>query len=219
MKRRTIGTTKGLRGVIWQHHRTPPLPREALLILRANSGTNIHPILRIDRRRPSTPHPMTTIAALTAADVMRRSLVFARPDQKLDEAERLLVDHRITGMPVIEGTRLVGVVSGSDLARARVLAEALDGQIRDEMHWDETQADGFAHDEPERIASLSQRYQSLRVRDVMRSQVVTCDRGTPISQVAALLISNRIHRILVVDADRPVGIISSLDLVKLLCDS
>lgn len=159
---------------------------------------------------------MQTIPSGTAADIMRRSLVFVRPDQKLVEAERLLVDHRITGMPVIDVGKLVGIVSGSDVARARILADALDGQIRDELHWDETQADGFRHAEPEKFEGFSQRYENIRVRDVMRSQVVTCQLTTPIPQVAQLLLQHHIHRVIVVDGERPVGIISSLDLVKLL---
>jgi CBS domain-containing protein len=159
---------------------------------------------------------MENIKTRTAGDIMRRSLVFVRPNQELAEAERLLVDNHISGMPVIEQNKLVGMLSRSDLSRARVLAQALDGQIRDELHWDETQADGFRHADPERFESVSQRYASLRVRDVMRSQVVTCEAATPVSKVAELLLQHHIHRIIVVEGERPVGIISSLDLVKLL---
>ena len=161
---------------------------------------------------------MNSSQTRNAGDVMRRSLVFVRPDQKLIEAERLLVDHHITGMPVIEGNKLVGMLSRSDLTRARVLADALDGQIRDELHWDETQADGFRHTDPERFEGFAERYGSLRVREVMRSQVVTCDVSTTIAKVAQLLLQHHIHRIIVVQADKPVGIISSLDLEKLLAE-
>lgn len=162
---------------------------------------------------------MSSTQVKTAGEVMRRSLVFVRPDQKLSEAERLLVDHHISGMPVIEGHKLVGMLSRSDLTRARVLADALEGQIRAELHWDETQADGFGHRDPERFEGLSQGYGSLKVRDVMRSQVVTCDVSTSISKVAGLLLQHHIHRVIVVEAEKPVGIISSLDLVKLLADA
>jgi CBS domain-containing protein len=162
---------------------------------------------------------MSLTSTRTAGEVMRRALVFVHPDQKLADAARLLVDHHITGMPVIEANKLVGMISRSDLTRARVLADALDGQIRDELHWDETQADGFRHTDPERFEGFSQRYASLKVREVMRSQVVTCDVATPIAKVAQLLVQNHIHRIIVVEGEKPAGIISSLDLVKLLYTS
>jgi CBS domain-containing protein len=159
---------------------------------------------------------MTATQKATAGDIMRRALVFARPDQKLADVERMLVDHQITGMPVIENNKLVGIISGSDLARARVLAEAIDGQIRDELHWDETQADGFHHAEPEKFEGVGVRFSALRAKDVMRTQVITCQLSTPIDKIAKTLIQHRIHRIIVVDSDRPVGIITSLDLVRLL---
>jgi CBS domain-containing protein len=159
---------------------------------------------------------MNTTTPRTAGDIMRRTLVAVRPDQKLSEAERLLVDHNITGMPVIEGQKLVGMLSRSDLTRAHVLADALDGQIRHELHWDETQADGFRGRDPERFEGVAQRCGNVRVRDVMRSQVVTCDVTAPVAKVAQLLVQHHIHRIIVVEGDKPVGIISSLDLVKLL---
>jgi CBS domain-containing protein len=50
----------------------------------------------------------------------------------------------------------------------------------------------------------------------MRTQVITCQLTTPIDKIAKTLIQHRIHRIIVVDSDRPVGIITSLDLVRLL---
>ena len=159
---------------------------------------------------------MTATKSQTAGDIMRRALVFARTEQKLADVERMLVDHQITGMPVIENNKLVGIISGSDLARARVLAEAIDGQIRDSLHWDETHADGFHHTEPEKFEGISARFGSLRVKDVMRTQVITCQLTTTIEKIAKTLIQNRIHRIIVVDAERPVGIITSLDLVRLL---
>lgn len=162
---------------------------------------------------------MPIVQGRTAADLMRRTLVFARPDQKISEAEQLLVDKHISGMPVIDGSKLVGIVSGSDLARAHVLAAALDGQIRDELHWDETQADGFRHSDPERFKGFSERYDALRVKDVMRTQVVTCPSTAPIKDVAALMVQQHIHRVIVVDRDRPVGIISSLDLARLLAET
>jgi len=157
-----------------------------------------------------------TVTQSTAGEIMRRALVFARPEQKLADIERMLVDNQITGMPVIDNHKLVGIISGSDLSRARVLAEAIDGQIRDELHWDETHGDGFHHAEPEKFEGVAVRFAALKVKDVMRTQVITCQLSTPIEKVAKTLIQNHIHRIIVVDADRPVGIITSLDLVRLL---
>lgn len=53
---------------------------------------------------------------LLARDIMTRDVVTVMPDMPLDEAGALLVDHRIHGAPVVDGTgRLVGMISMMDL--------------------------------------------------------------------------------------------------------
>jgi CBS domain-containing protein len=60
---------------------------------------------------------------VTARDVMTTDVISVRPDQSVDEAARLLVRNRISGLPVERDRRVVGVVSELDLivkAGARV---------------------------------------------------------------------------------------------------
>ena len=160
--------------------------------------------------------PLTTSQNLTAGDLMHPATASVRPTDAIEVAERVMVGQRLTGLPVVDGGRLVGVISRSDIARVHVLAESLDGQIAEELHWDETQADGFKHDDGERFLGFKQRLVKLAVKDVMRGQVVTCKSDTPVAEVAALLIRHHIHRVFVVDGDKPLGVINSLDLVALL---
>jgi len=154
--------------------------------------------------------------SMTAGDLMHPATASVRSTHAIEVAERVMVGQRLTGLPVVDGGRLVGVISRSDVARVHVLAESLDGQIAEELHWDETQADGFKHDDGERFLGFKQRLAKLAVKDVMRGQVVTCKSDTPVAEVAALLIRHHIHRVFVVDADKPLGVINSLDLVALL---
>jgi CBS domain-containing protein len=54
-------------------------------------------------------------ASATARDVMTVDVVSTFPEESVDEAARLLTFHDISGMPVCEGKRIVGVVSEADL--------------------------------------------------------------------------------------------------------
>src|SRR5919205_1481271 len=54
-------------------------------------------------------------ASATAREVMVTNVVRVAPTDSVDEAARLLTFHRISGMPVCEGERVVGVVSEADL--------------------------------------------------------------------------------------------------------
>jgi CBS domain-containing protein len=54
-------------------------------------------------------------AVATARDVMTTNVVSVSPRESVDEAARLLTFHDISGLPVCEGERVVGVVSEADL--------------------------------------------------------------------------------------------------------
>jgi CBS domain-containing protein len=161
---------------------------------------------------------MTTAEqAVLAADIMTRSLISTRPDDDLKDAERLLIEHRISGMPVVAGADLVGVLSRSDIARVEVLMQSLDELVSDRLNWDE-QADGFKHSHGPEFKGFRQRLDQLKVRDAMSDQVVTCTPAMPVREVAAEMVRHHIHRVIVVDGKRPVGIISALDVARLVVE-
>lgn len=52
---------------------------------------------------------------VTARDLMKAPVVSIGPEASVGEAARLLTFHRVSGLPVMEGTRLVGVITESDV--------------------------------------------------------------------------------------------------------
>ena len=55
---------------------------------------------------------------LKARDVMTAKLITVRPDTGLEEAIRLLIDHRISGLPVVDANqRLLGMITEKDMLR------------------------------------------------------------------------------------------------------
>ncbi len=55
---------------------------------------------------------------ITVEDVMLKDPITVNPDTKVEEAARLAYEHKIGGMPVLEGDRLVGVITTMDLISA-----------------------------------------------------------------------------------------------------
>jgi acetoin utilization protein AcuB len=55
---------------------------------------------------------------ITVGDVMVQAPITVTPDTGVEEAARLVVEHKIGGMPVMEGDRLVGVLTMLDLVSA-----------------------------------------------------------------------------------------------------
>jgi acetoin utilization protein AcuB len=60
------------------------------------------------------------LARLTVDQVMTRSVIVIDPDRDAREAARLMLDHKIGALPVLEGEHLLGIITESDLLRAFV---------------------------------------------------------------------------------------------------
>lgn len=56
----------------------------------------------------------------TVGDVMTPRPMTIGPRTRIEEAARLLVAHKIGGLPVVDGNELVGIVTGDDLLRALI---------------------------------------------------------------------------------------------------
>jgi len=142
---------------------------------------------------------------------MERHVVTVTPETALAELADLLVRKRISGVPVVQSGALVGVVSRSDFVRAVSLERSLAGLIAEAETPEE-----FAPGEAPEPVVLPPHVEGGAVRDVMVSSPVTVSPETPIGEVADLLVKRHLHRILVVDGKTLRGVISALDIVRLV---
>jgi CBS domain-containing protein len=159
---------------------------------------------------------------LTARDVMQREVRVVHPKTRLVELQDLFLARRVNGFPVVDGERLVGIVSRSDVVRRLALERSLAGYIAD-LYRD---TGPFALEEPpdehesvERISEeVGARLAELTVADVMVESVVTVAPEAPIDAVARVLLERHIHRVPVVEKERLVGIVTALDLARLIAE-
>lgn len=151
---------------------------------------------------------------ITASDVMNPRVLTVQEDMTVHELANYLVDHEISGAPVVDGSgKLLGVVSVTDLARVLAKEPGLDGErsITDffASEWEE----GVSREEFEDLA-LDQT--EVTVGEIMTPNVYTVSEETPVSEIAETMIESHVHRLLVTREDRVVGIISTSDLLGLL---
>ena len=52
------------------------------------------------------------------SQIMTKHVIVGKPDMELSEATRLMFENRVKKLPIIEGNRLVGIVTLTDIARA-----------------------------------------------------------------------------------------------------
>jgi CBS domain-containing protein len=77
--------------------------------------------------RLALPSPATSLsvweinyllARLTVENVMSRELVVTWPEATLGDAARAMIDHKIGALPVLDGDRLVGILTEGDFVKA-----------------------------------------------------------------------------------------------------
>jgi len=130
-------------------------------------------------------------------------------DLTVTDAARMMVEHRIGALPVLEGDRLVGLVTEGDLIMRDVKVE-----FPTYLHL----LDGFIMYPPAtaRFESELKKAVGATVEDVMTPDPVTVQADTAVSDAATLMVERDVSRLPVLDGDRLVGIISKSDIVRSL---
>jgi CBS domain-containing protein len=143
---------------------------------------------------------------MNARDVMTRRVVTVTPETTIEEAVRLMLENRISGLPVTdEAGALVGVVTEGDLLR-RIET----GTDKHRSGWI-----GLLLG-PGRLAAEYTRSHAQKVGEVMTSEVVSVAPDTPLPEVVELMETRRIKRVPVIDDNKLVGIVSRANLVAAL---
>jgi acetoin utilization protein AcuB len=58
------------------------------------------------------------LARLTVEEVMTTGVIIIGPDQNARNAARLMLEHKIGALPVLDGERLIGIITETDVLRA-----------------------------------------------------------------------------------------------------
>ena len=155
---------------------------------------------------------------LLVEEVMRRNVATIAPDVTLPDLEKSFVSKGVSGFPVVERGELVGLVSRSDIVRQLVWEQEL-AEATSDYYFD---SDGF-HEVPlvsfDAIADrVGERVQRLTVGDVMSRALLKAAPDHTLRQAAQTMADNGIHRLPVTHGDRLVGLLSSLDVVRLVAN-
>ena len=145
---------------------------------------------------------------MKAADIMTRAVVVVSPDTAITEIARIMIDSRISAVPVVDAGKLVGIVTENDLL-TRVELET------------ERQRPRWLHFLTSDDTLLAEYVKShgQTASDVMTPDVLTVRPETPIADIADLFESRHIKRVPVLEGDRIVGIVSRANLLQALATS
>jgi len=141
---------------------------------------------------------------MTVEEVMTRDVITVSPTTSIHQAARLMVEHGVSGLPVVDDDgRLVGIISEGDLILRQTRRE-------DRPWWRSFFENG------EQLAREYQKAVGTTVGEVMTRSVATISPVWGIEMAAAILQNRRIRRLPVVRDGQLVGIVSRADLIKAL---
>ena len=135
---------------------------------------------------------------LKLKDIMTSSVLSVTPQTTLREAMEILSENHISGVPVMSGSKVVGVFSATDLLD--FLAD-----------YDETRPEvGLRH--------ARMPLDEVSVTEVMTRTIQSLSPEFGVENAAEFMRKAQIHRVLVMDGDIVLGIVSTSDVAKAVAE-
>lgn len=150
---------------------------------------------------------------MNVSEIMTPDPLTVQANATVREAARIMREQRVGGLPVLEGTRLVGMVTDSDLLALLSMPspsedlwlpsplEIIEVPIREFINWEKTKA---------ALADIG----TMPVSRVMSEPPIAIGEETAIEDAAALMLREGIVRLPVMRGTALVGIVTRSDIVQ-----
>ena len=153
---------------------------------------------------------------MNVKDVMNSDVVSCKPDDEISSAARLLKEHDISGLPVIEEGKVVGIVTEADVLKLLEVPEhgglwlpspfeVIEIPIRELINWEETK---------HMLTNIG----TKPIRDIMESEVYTISADSSIEDASSIMVKHKVNRLPVLDGEAIVGIITRGDIIRGLAE-
>jgi CBS domain-containing protein len=145
---------------------------------------------------------------LTARDIMTENVITIKKDASIEDLSEILLKNKISGVPVIDSDgKIAGVVTEADII------------VQDtDLHFPRyfKLLDGIIYlDSLNKFRDSLKKHLATKVEDIMVTKVRTISPETSISDIAELMLKQKINRLPVVDEeDKVVGIVTRADIVR-----
>jgi CBS domain-containing protein len=142
---------------------------------------------------------------MRARRIMSTTLLTVERGTPVRDVIRILIENRISGVPVVDDGAVVGIISEGDLI------------LRERAY---RQRGGMAFlaqqlfEDHEKLALEYRKAHGLVAEDVMSEPVVTILPGMPVEEIAHLMAERHIKRVPVVEGGKLVGIVSRGDVLR-----
>jgi len=130
-------------------------------------------------------------------EIMNRSVTTCHPNETISTIINKFKLFNISGMPVAEKKRPVGMITYRDISNYLPPPEEM-------------------CKEPAEV--LKEKF-ATPVKEIMTKKVISCSHATPVDEAARIMVEHRINRLPVVDREKIVGIVTRWDIIKALAET
>lgn len=150
---------------------------------------------------------------LLAKNIMTANVVKVAPGTSIAELSKVLLKNKISGVPVVnEEGMLLGIVTEADIIKDNV-------KVQFPFYFDPLMVSGYAVDF-EKYSEDIKDFLNSKVDAIMNRRVKTANPSTPVSEIADIMVSNKVNRVPVLDENKKiVGIITRADIIKSMIET
>ncbi|MGA2151899.1 MAG: CBS domain-containing protein [Geobacteraceae bacterium] len=138
------------------------------------------------------------------SEIMSRNVQTTTPEATLKESLEILTKERLNGLVVVEGNKVVGVVTKADIFRAILPTQC------------DICEDELLMKDPEYVEERIFKFLGIRVEKIMGTPPVTTSSNVPIVKAGSMMVLRRIKQVPVVDDGALVGIVTLSDILSAL---
>ena len=154
----------------------------------------------------------------TIKDIMTTDVQSVQDDWSLETLSQFFFDKQISGAPVVDGNEnLAGVVSLSDLARNSTLPATTSDESAHDYYKNTGSVSGISQEDLSKLKIESE--SMITVKDIMTPMVFEMSEDTPVQKAAETMLKGHIHRVLVTRNKKLAGIVTTMDMLKIIAHS
>jgi CBS domain-containing protein len=149
---------------------------------------------------------------LKVREVMTKTVTTVTPDTLVKDAAAILALRNISGVPVVDGEKIVGIFSEADVLKS---IKTTKKDMR--LIYPSISSLGIAFQEEVTQREIIEAYEEIGrkpVKEIMSTRVVTVAPDLPINEVIVQMVQKSINRLPVVDKNVLVGIITRGDVIR-----
>lgn len=146
-------------------------------------------------------------------DIMIENVISCNTQDNVKHAARLMREHGVGGIPVLESDRVVGIITENDILKLLEVPER-DGQLwlpspfeiieiplRELIGWEETR-------------HVLDDVGAKKVSEVMSHPVISVEATDSLEKVASKMVKHKINRVPVVEDGKLIGIVTRQDIIS-----